>query len=362
MRVVITGGGTAGHVHPAIALADALADEDVSFFGTATGAEARLVPQAGLPFSALDIRGFDRAKPFGLLPVAARAAGAVVQARSLLARFRPHVVVGMGGYVSLPVCIAARTQSIPVVLHEQNIVVGLANRVCKRFAIRVAVSWQATLAQAGSRGVFTGNPVLPEIADLDRDGRRSGALARFGLDASRRTLLVFGGSQGAHRINEAAAGLHERWSDRTDIQVLHLAGRSEFDALESRVATKGELVYKLVDFLPGMGDAYAVADLALCRGGATTIAELATTGLPAIIVPYPFHRDRQQQLLGEVLERAGAATLLRDADTTAASVGAAAERLFEGDGVLEAMAKAALTLGHPDAAQRLAAVVREAGS
>jgi UDP-N-acetylglucosamine--N-acetylmuramyl-(pentapeptide) pyrophosphoryl-undecaprenol N-acetylglucosamine transferase len=357
MRVVIAGGGTVGHVQPALALAHALQADDVSFIGTARGAEARLVSNANLPFSSIDISGFDRARPLSLLTLVPKAAGATIQARALLRQRQADAVVGMGGYVSLPVCMAARSMGIPVVLHEQNIVLGLANRVCKPLAFRVAVSWKETLASAGSKGVFTGNPVLPGIAHLDRENRRSDALARFNLDPSRKTLLVFGGSQGARRINEAIVGLSQRWRHRSDRQILHLVGASEFDLFRAKVAHGGELRYEMLDFLSEMIDAYSVADLALCRGGATTLAELTAVGLPAIIVPYPWHRDHQQERHAEVLATAGAAVALPDPDTTTESVEAIADPLLDSDDSLLTMSKASLQLGHPDAAQHLAGVV-----
>jgi UDP-N-acetylglucosamine--N-acetylmuramyl-(pentapeptide) pyrophosphoryl-undecaprenol N-acetylglucosamine transferase len=361
MRVVIAGGGTVGHVQPAIALAAALQDEDVYFIGTLRGAEARLVPAAQLPLDTIDIWGFDRARPLSLLTLGPRVITATRQARSLLGRIKPDVVVGMGGYVSLPVCFAARLAGIPVVVHEQNIVLGLANKICKRFAARVAVSWKDTLRTGGPRAVFTGNPVLSEIAELDRSARRSSGLARFGLEDSRRTLLVFGGSQGAHRINLAATGLAERWSDRPDRQVLHIVGPSDFAALEGSVK-KSRLPYRMLDFLFEMVDAYSVADLALCRAGATTIAELTTIGLPAIVVPYPFHRDRQQEQHAQVLQEAGAAISIPDPETTARSVGEAADALLDSEETLDSMAASSRALGHPTAARDLAAVIREAAA
>ncbi|HYZ47153.1 MAG TPA: glycosyltransferase, partial [Actinomycetota bacterium] len=157
-RIVIAGGGTAGHVNPALALASALADEDVIFVGTSSGLEARLVPAAGWRFEAIVVRGFDRAKPLAIAGTGFMAARATVAATRLLRKLAPDVVVGMGGYVSLPVCVAARVARIPVVLHEQNIVFGLANRICKAFARRVCVSFEETLDTAGPHGVFVGNP------------------------------------------------------------------------------------------------------------------------------------------------------------------------------------------------------------
>lgn len=359
MRVVIAGGGTAGHVNPAIALARALTSDHVSFIGTSVGAEARLVPAAGFPLESIAVAGFDRAKPWLLPRTAARAAGAVTAARKILSRARPDAVVGMGGYVSLPAVLAARSLRVPVVLHEQNIVFGLAHKVSKPFAAKVAVSFEDTLADAGSKGICVGNPVAPEFATFSRPDKRPFAYETFGLEAGRKTLLVFGGSQGARRINEAAGGLPELWADRADLQILHIAGRAAFPDLQARQRASGAgCIYRVVEFVDDMPDAYAVADLALCRGGATTLAELALVRLPAIVVPYPYHRDRQQERQARVAEGAGAAVVLDDAATSPGSVASLAAALLQDDDRLARMGAAFATLARPDAAQRLAEVVR----
>ena len=356
---MIAGGGTAGHVNPAIALARAMTGDSVSFLGTATGAEARLVPAAGFPLDNIRVVGFDRSKPWLFPRTAVRAAGAVTEARKLLEASEPEALVGMGGYVSLPAVLAARSLGAPVVLHEQNIVFGLAHKVSKPFAAKIAVSFEDTLLQAGSKGVFVGNPVGPEFARFSRERERPAALEGFGLEPSRKTLLVFGGSQGARRINEAAAGLPEAWADRDDLQILHIAGRGAFEGLRGRARTgNGGCIYQVVDFVDEMPQAYAAADLALCRGGATTLAELALVGLPAIVVPYPYHRDRQQERQARVAERVGAAVVLDDAATTAGSVAALAGELLDDRARLDEMSARFTTLARPDAADRLAEVVR----
>ena len=363
MNVVLAGGGTAGHVNPAIALAKALTAHEVTFVGTSRGVEARLVPAAGFPLELIDVEGFDRAKPLALLGVGARAARAVAAAARMLARLSPGVVVGMGGYVSLPVCLAARARRIPVVLHEQNVVLGLANRVCKPFAKTVAVSFEETLEAAGRRAVLVGNPVLPEIAQADRALERKRGLERFELHPERKTLLVFGGSQGAARINEAALGLVDMWRSHTDRQVLHVAGAMHAEAMRDRIRDSlvpGGLVYRIVPFVDRMIEAYSVADLALCRGGATTVAELGAVGLPAVIVPYPYHRDRQQEGHGRVLERAGAALVLPDDQATTARVASEVDPLLADGARLERLKNAALSFGRPDAASKLAQLVEQA--
>ena len=363
MRIVIAGGGTAGHVNPAIALARALEADDVTFIGTERGAEGSLVPAAGFALERISVRGFDRSKPAGIFGVAMRASAAVVEARRILKRIAPDVVVGMGGYVALPVCMAARARRLPVVVHEQNIVLGLTNRICKRFAQRVAVSFEDTITTAGSWGVYVGNLVLPEIAKLDRQLERKQALVRYELDADRKTLLLFGGSQGARRINEAAPGLVREWKSKKDRQILHVVGSQQ--TAESRAeggSGTGGLVYRVVGFEDRMACAYSIADLAVCRGGASTVAELGAVGLPALIVPYPYHRDRQQEKHGRALEEAGAAIVIPDAEATPARVAKEAEELFADESRLRRMRAAALSFGRPDAAQRLAEVVREAAA
>lgn len=356
MKIVIAAGGTAGHVNPALALADALEGDEVTFVGTPSGLEADLVPAAGFPFQTVSVQGFDRGRPLHLPVVAVRAVGAVGRARRLLGRARPQVVVGMGGYVSLPVCVAARSQGIPVVIHEQNIVFGLANRVCKHVAEKVAVSFHETIAEAGDRGVVTGNPVGRGIVELDRDAARRSGLARFDLDPARKTVIVFGGSLGARRLNDGAARVAELWRDRDDVQILHIAGRSATSRGESGIAD-ATATYRVVDYVPDMGEAYAVADLAVCRGGASTVAELSVVGLPAIIVPYPFHRDRQQERHGRVLEHAGAAVVVLDAEASAERLASEAAALLNDD-VLDRMSAAARSFGRPHAAASLAEVVR----
>jgi UDP-N-acetylglucosamine--N-acetylmuramyl-(pentapeptide) pyrophosphoryl-undecaprenol N-acetylglucosamine transferase len=360
MKVVIAGGGTAGHVNPALALAGTLTTDDVTFVGTDRGVEARLVPEAGLPLETIEVSGFDRARPWAFPIVATRAARAVWQARKLLVQLQPDAVVGMGGYVSLPVCAAARLRGVPAVIHEQNIVLGLANKTCKPLVRRVAVSFEETLEDTGDKGVFTGNPVLPVFVTTGRDAARAEGLKRFELDEDRKTLLVFGGSLGAQRINDAALGLARLWSDRSDLQVVHICGRAQEEPLRARMEeVEGPLIYRLVPYVAEMVEAYAVADLALCRGGATTVAELCVFGVPSIIVPYPFHRDRQQERHGRVLEKHGAARVLMDADTHAESVARVTEELLRDEGALASMSRSARALGRPDAASALADVVHE---
>ncbi|MDQ3963051.1 MAG: undecaprenyldiphospho-muramoylpentapeptide beta-N-acetylglucosaminyltransferase [Actinomycetota bacterium] len=359
MRIVIAGGGTAGHVNPALALARALEGDDVTFVGTIEGLEARLVTAADFAFETIDVIGFDRARPFALPAVGWRALGALRTSRRILGRVRPDVVVGMGGYVSLPVGLGAATRGIPLVLHEQNIVLGLAHKTTKVFARRIAVSFEETLQDVGVKGVLTGNPVRADLTSLDRVAHRPPARAGFGLVPDVPTVLVFGGSLGARAVNRAAIELADVWTGRNDRQILHITGRSAASQVESQVGPRAG--YVALDFVDDMADAYAAADIAVCRGGASTIAELTAVALPAVIVPYPHHRDQQQQRHGEVLSRAGAGVVVPDEAARGSRLAEELDRMFEPER-LSAMVAAARRLGRPDAAARLADVVRGAAA
>lgn len=359
MRVVVAGGGTAGHVSPAIALARALAGDEVAFVGTRDGVEATMVPAAGFELDEISIGGFDRARPLSLPAVGLRAVGAVRASRRILSLRRPDVVVGMGGYVSLPVALAAATKRIPIVLHEQNIVFGLAHRVTKPLARRVAVSFEETLVDAGRKGVLTGNPVQPELVAADLVGERKRALAGFDLDDTRSTVLVFGGSLGARTITDAALDLGRMWADRSDVQILHILGRRGGDIVVPQTAG---LIYRAVPYVERMVEAYAVADIAVCRGGASTIAELTVVGVPSVVVPYPHHRDRQQERHARVLERAGAAVVVPDAQASAERLAAVLDPLLADAATRDEMRRASSSLGRPDAAAALAGIVRTVAS
>ncbi len=354
MKVAIAGGGTAGHVTPGIALARTLAADghEAFFIGTQRGIEAKLVPAAGFGLETLPVTGFDRSRPWSVLPAGARAIAATSTVRELLAREGAEAVVGMGGYVSVPAVWAASRSSISVVLHEQNIVLGLAHRLTKRAADAVAVSFAETLESAGPRAVLTGNPVAQELEAFDREAARRSGLARWDLDPAKKTVLIFGGSLGARTINEAAPAMGRAWAERQDVQLLHIVGTSSDGA-----ATADTAVYRSIRWAENMSEAYGVADIAICRAGATTIAELCATGTPSILVPYPHHRDRQQERHAEVIEAAGGAITVPDGEADSSRLGAIVDELLTSPGKLTTMAGASRSQAKPHAASELARLV-----
>lgn len=357
MNVVLAGGGTAGHVEPALALADALRRHDpavqVSALGTERGLESRLVPARGYELDLIPAVPLPRRPTPDLLRVPGRLWGAVRRTAEHLDRRGADVVVGFGGYVALPAYLAARRRRIPIVVHEANARPGLANRIGARFAARVAV----TYATGGLPGaVLTGLPIRQSIADLDRAAGRTAARERLGLQAELPTLLVFGGSQGARRINDAVVGAAPALVE-AGVQVLHATGPANHDAVSA--ALPGLAGYVAVPYLDRMDLAYAAADAALCRAGAMTCAELTAVGLPAAYVPLPIGNG-EQRLNAAAVVAAGGGLLVDDADLDARWVTDRVLPLLRDADRLAAMAAAAKQFGRPDADQALMELVIQA--
>lgn len=367
--IVIAGGGTAGHVLPGIAVANALVERGhdparIVFVGSARGLEATLVPAAGFEVVLLPGRGIQRrltraniAAVWGLI----RAFGSML---FWVRRRRPAVVLTLGGYASVSASLAAVLWRVPIVVTEQNAVPGAANRLIGRFARRCAVPFRGTDLP---RAVVTGNPVREEIkavAAADASGRdvraerRAAARAALGIPPDRRVIAAFAGSLGATRINEAVVGLVERWADRSDLWVHHIVGSRDAETLRMPQPAPGGLHLTRVTYEQRMDLVLAAADVAVCRSGGTTVAELAVVGLPAILVPLPYApRDHQRRNAGPLVS-AGAAVLVEDAECDTERLAAELGRILDGDTAVR-MGAAAATLGRPDAASAVATLVEE---
>jgi len=347
LRVVIAAGGTAGHVVPALAVADALRAEgaQVTWVG-GERAEARLVPEAGYELRRIRVEGISRSNPLKAARAVARVGGAVAAARRILRSERPDVVLGGGGYVAGPVGVAALALRIPVVLTEADSHLGLTNRLLAPRAARVCLAFPIS-GRGGERYVVTGRPVPPPATD------RAAARARFGLEDWETCVLVFGGSLGARSINDAAvAGLRDG-----PFSVLHAAGTRDYDALRARLGDAGS--YDLRPYIDAFGEALAACDLCLARAGGS-IFEVAAAGKPAILVPYPFAAGDHQTGNARWMADGGAAIVVPDAELTPERLRAEVLRLLGDPERLRAMGEAARTLARPDAAARIAAEVRAA--
>ncbi len=326
---------------------------EVSFLGTRERIEAELVPAAGYEIDFVKVRGIDRGNPLRAARAGFEALGAVAAARSLLRERGADVVMGGGGYVAGPAGLAATLTGTPLVLTEADSHMGLANRLLARRARRVCLAFPIA-GREGERYLVTGRPVPRGILIADRDAARR----RFGIPAEAACLFVVGGSQGARSVNFAAVeAFAER--DGRDFQVLHLSGRRDHDELERRLAAAPNRDgYTLVAYDPaGLGDFLAAADLVLGRSGGS-IFEVTAAGRPAVLVPYPYATGDHQSANAAWMERAGAATVLADAElgdeTGAARLRSEIAAIFGTTGRLEAMAAASRDLARPDAARRIA--------
>ena len=356
MRVLLAGGGTAGHTSPLLATAAVLSDAgvEITCLGTPRGLEVTLVPQAGYPLELVPPVPLPRRPGKAMAQVPARLRAAVRATGEVVDRVRPDVIAGFGGYVSVPAYLVARRRGIPLVVHEGNAVPGIANKLGARFTKHVATSFPDTDLRHAR---LIGLPIRREISRLDRAALRAEARTFFGLDADRPTLLVTGGSQGARRINHAVSAAARDLAD-AGVQVLHAAGRPDEVALNPR---PGDPPYVVVPFIDRIDLAYAAADLIVCRAGANTVTEVAAVGLPAAFVPLPIGNGEQAHNAHPVV-RAGGALLIDDAALTPAWIDNVVIPLVSHEGRLAAMSAAASGIVARDADEKLAAMILDAGS
>jgi UDP-N-acetylglucosamine--N-acetylmuramyl-(pentapeptide) pyrophosphoryl-undecaprenol N-acetylglucosamine transferase len=350
--VVIAAGGTAGHVVPALAVADALRAEGarVSFIGARDRLEAQLVPTAGYEVDLLDLRGLDRQNPLRAADALRRAGTAVPRVRRLLRERGAEAVLGGGGYVAAPAGLAALSLRLPLVLTEADRHLGLTNRALARRAHRVCLAFPID-GRDGPNFVVTGRPVPAAIGAADRGAARR----RFGIDPDERCLLVFGGSQGARSINLTALEAFAGPATERDFHVLHISGSRDFALAREQLDAAAPVArYTLVEYEPDLADALAASDLVLARSGGS-IFEVAAAGRPAILVPYPHAAGDHQRANAEWMADGGAAVVIADSDLDAGRLRATAAELLGAPERLERMARASAGLARPDAAERVAA-------
>lgn len=349
MRVLIAAGGTGGHIYPGIAVAKEILRRDpeseVRFVGTARGLENKLVPQAGFELSIIDSAGLKNVGPIararGLLVLPKSLAGA----RSLIREFRPDAVVGAGGYVSGPVLLTAALMRLPTLVMESNALPGWTNRVLARFVDKAAVSFEAALPHFRGKGIVTGNPVRREFFEIPARKREATGIGQF-------SILVFGGSQGAHAINEAmTAALPSLESLKDSIRVTHQTGEADFESVRHSYvdASWGERA-KITKYIDNMVAVFADVDLVICRAGATTTAELIAAGKASMMVPFPYAADDHQRKNAEALEMAGAGKMILQQDLSGERLAREIATLAREPERITAMEQAARKLARGDAA------------
>jgi UDP-N-acetylglucosamine--N-acetylmuramyl-(pentapeptide) pyrophosphoryl-undecaprenol N-acetylglucosamine transferase len=355
MRVLVAAGGTGGHIYPGIAVAKEVMRRDpgsvVRFVGTARGLEKRLVPQAGFELSLIESAGLKnvgmmaRLRGLWLLPKS------FLAARRLIKEFRPDIVVGAGGYVSGPVLLMAALMRVPTLVMESNALPGWTNRRLARFVDRATVSFEAALPYFRGKGVVTGNPVRREFFEIPPKVR----------DATRFSVLVFGGSQGARAINEAmAAALPHLEAERHALYITHQTGEADFEKVHRAYLDAGWAEQSDVRrYIDDMVALFARTDLIICRAGATTSAELVAAGKAAIMVPFPFAADDHQRKNAEALQAAGAARMILQEELTGERLASEITRLVHAPDEVTRMEESSRKLARGDAAAATVELIEE---
>lgn len=359
MRVILTGGGTGGHIYPALAIAKGLlvhnAETQILYVGIKDGMEARLVPEAGIAFKGISGQGLPRRLSLDTIKVIGKSFKALWETKNILREFHPDLVVGTGGYVSGPVVLTASLFNIPTLLHEQNAFPGITNRILARVVRRVMVTFPESIAHFGVKNKLelVGLPVRQEIGELSRE---VGA-KHFGLRSDRLTLLVTGGSRGARTLNQAMIVVLKHLSQRSDVQVIWATGTMTYsetiDEFEKRGISWESPQWRVLEYLKDMPEALACADLYIGRAGAASLAELMVAGIPSILIPYPFAAENHQEYNAQALVQAGAAQIVLDSECDGERLWEEVDRLISQPTLLAKMGAAAKALAQPQALNKI---------
>jgi UDP-N-acetylglucosamine--N-acetylmuramyl-(pentapeptide) pyrophosphoryl-undecaprenol N-acetylglucosamine transferase len=352
LRIVVAGGGTGGHIYPALAIARGLKERhpeaEILYVGNNQGMEADIVPKEGLPFKGLPGAGLQRKLSARNLMVLWRTGRGFWQAVRTLKSWKPDVVIGTGGYVCGPVVLAAALSRIPTLIHEQNALPGVTNRILSRFVDRVAVTFKESVKYfpRSHKVILTGLPVRPEILRATR----AEGLQKLGIDAGRFLLLSFGGSRGARTINKAMTYVIKQFGGDPRLNILHVTGSAGYEEFLAGCAAEGIDLAKygnvtIKSYLYSMQDALAAADLVISRAGAATCAEITALGIPSILVPYPFAAENHQEHNARALEREGAALVFLEHNLSGDLLCSKVAGLLENRDKLSAMAEASRKLG-----------------
>ncbi len=356
MRILVTGGGTGGHIYPALAFIHYMKDLDPKnefmYVGAKRGLENKILPETNIPFKTLEIQGFKRSLSLDNLKTLQLFFKSVKEGKKILKEFKPDVVIGTGGYVSGAVVYAASRLHIPTIIHEQNSVPGVTNKFLARFVSGIAIAFPDAAAYFPKEKVtLVGNPRAQEVAGIEK----SDILTHFSLKPEKKTVLIFGGSQGAKKINEAMLESLKDFGEK-DYQVLYASGDRYFKAFENKIIPGNVTV---VPYLKNMLEILGNVDLLVGRAGATSIAEFTALGLPAILVPSPYVTNDHQTKNAQSLEKVGAAVMIKDAELTKETLTATIDELMSQPQRLEKMKIASKKEGHPDASEKLLSLVEK---
>ena len=359
MNIMISGGGTGGHIYPALTIyktLETMVDANFLYVGTERGLESRIVPKEGIPFTTLPVQGLQRKLSLDTLVTAGKTLSSLWKANQLISDFKPDIVIGTGGYVCGPLLLAAALRGIPTLIQEQNVVPGITNKILSRFVDVVAVGYEEAAPHfpRAKKVIYTGNPVRPSVVTANREEAR----AYFGLQDDQTTILVAGGSRGARSINTAMQAVHEHYKGREDIKIIHATGTDEYRRVCEGLGIPEEDVYSptshIVPYLDNMDMAMAASDMAIFRSGAIGLAELAVRGIPSILIPYPYAAADHQTFNAKAFVDAGASTMIVDKELDGTRLLQAVDAMLADWGCRERMAQATLQLGKPEAAIEIA--------
>ena len=363
MKIVISGGGTGGHIYPALTIAAQLQKvnpkAEITFVGTKAGLEKDIVPRYGYPLEYISVAGFERKFSLQTICSAGKLLVGMVQAFNLLRRLKPDLVIGTGGYVCGPILFWAAMRGVPACIQEQNAMPGVTNKILARFVDKIFLGYKegARYFPGEAKKDYTGNPVRSEVMSCSKEK----GWETFGLDPAKVTILAFGGSRGARTINAAMAQMETNMAGRTDVQILHATGSLDYEkymaALDERVKTAENI--KILPYIHAMPAALAVADLAVSRAGAIGLAELMVKGVPSILIPYPYATANHQEFNARALENVGAAKVILNKDLTGVKLQETIENLLLHKDEMTAMHQAAIKAGMPQAAADIAAKALE---
>lgn len=369
-RVILSGGGTGGHIYPAITIARELSkldDVEFLFVGTPNGMESRIIPKEGYKFASIPAYGLKRSFTLKNLSILMKTAGSLFKARSILKHFHPDVVIGTGGYVCGPILMAAALSHIPTLIQEQNVIPGITNKILSHVVDTIALGYEDAKVRfpRPEKCIYTGNPIRPDIIEAKREESRR----ELGISPDTFMVLITGGSRGARSINNAMAGVHAYFKNDDHLCLYHVTGTLEYDKIiekvhadkEGRVGKAG----RIIKYEYHMPRALAAADLIICRAGAVSLAELAARGLPAILIPYPYAAEDHQTFNARVFVAAGAAKMIVDKYLTDKELIQDITYLKDTPAALHSMSDASAGLGRIHAGRdiaRLALELAEKGS
>ncbi|UJF15125.1 undecaprenyldiphospho-muramoylpentapeptide beta-N-acetylglucosaminyltransferase [Jeotgalibaca sp. MA1X17-3] len=363
MKILLSGGGTGGHIYPALALMNRLKelypDAEFLYVGTERGMESTIVPKAGVPFKSVEIQGLRRSLSLENLKTIYLMIKSISKSKKIIKEFSPDVVIGTGGYVCAPVLYAASRLGIPSIIHEQNSVAGVTNKFLARYVSRICLCFEdarADFSKYPEKNVFTGNPRAQEVANIKQEA----SLTNYGLQNELPTALIFGGSRGAAKINQSMAEAIPLFKEK-GYQVILVTGEQHFEKITSQVDSLGENLenVRIVPYVEEMPALFKKVNVVVCRSGATTLTELTALGIPSILIPSPYVTNNHQLKNAQSLEKKGAALILEEKELDAKVMFEAIDSLMMNQEKQKNMAEAARSLGIPDAADRLAAVVKE---